>query len=132
MKSYANEKHTMFNTGNFCKTIDTINGKYSWVNNQNKSFYSQALRQLPINDYSTILRDNIDAAQKFLQSYMSLDVALTISKDYTNNVATADVNQTGDLQYGSGGNKSTSSDRKMLLLGAGILGVLFFIKKKKK
>lgn len=131
MKSYANEKHKFYNTGNFCSTIDTINGKYSWVNNQNKSLYSQALRQLPINDYSTILRDNIDAAQKFLQSYMSLEIAVTISNDYTDNVATADVNQTG-LQYGSGSNKLTSSDRKMLLLGAGILGILFIIKKKKK
>ena len=113
MKSYANDKHTMFNTGNFCKTIDTINNKYSSINSYNRVLYQKALLALPKEDFA-------------------IDVGLTISEDYTNNVATADVNQTGGLQYGSGSNKSTSSDRKMLLLGAGILGVLLFIKKKKK
>ena len=129
MKSYANDEHTMFNTGNFCKTIDTINGKYSYVNRQNRSFYSQALRQLPISDFADILRDNITAANKFISSYEAIDVGITISEDYTSNVATADINQTG-LQYGSGNNKSASSEKKMLLLGAGILGVIFIMKKK--
>lgn len=131
MKSYANDEHTMFNTGNFCKTIDTINGKYSYVNRQNRSFYSQALRQLPISDFADILRDNITAANKFISSYEAIDVGITISEDYTSNVATADINQTG-LQYGSGNNKSASSEKKMLLLGAGILGVIFIMKKQKK
>ena len=94
--------------------------------------YQKALSVLPKEDFAKILTDNIDAATVFIDDFTANDVGITISEDYTNNVATADVNQTGGLQYGSGGNKSTSSDRKMLLLGAGILGVLFFIKKKKK
>lgn len=131
MKSYANEKHKFWNTGNFCSTIDTINGKYSWVNNQNKSLYSQALRQLPTSDFAQIVNDNIVIANNFIKDFTAIDVGITISEDYTNNVATADVNQT-ELQYGSGENKSTTSDRKMLFLGVGILGVLLLIKKKKK
>ncbi|MGM9819553.1 MAG: hypothetical protein ACI3Z9_01955 [Candidatus Onthomorpha sp.] len=132
MKSYANEKHKFYNTGNFCSTIDTINGKYSWVNNQNKSLYSQALRQLPTSDFADILRDNITAATDFISKFEAVDIGITISEDYTDNVATADINQTGGLQYGNGSNKSMTSDKKMLLLGAGILGILFIIKKKKK
>lgn len=132
MKSYANDKHTMFNTGNFCKTIDTINNKYSSINSYNRALYQKALLALLKEDFAQIINDNIVIANEFITNFTAIDVGLTISEDYTNNVATADVNQTGGLQYGSGSNKSTSSDRKMLLLGAGILGVLFFIKKKKK
>ena len=132
MKSYANEKHIWLNTGNFCQTIDAINYMYSNINSYNRVLYQKALSVLPKEDFAKILTDNIDAATVFIDDFTANDVGITISKDYTNNVATADVNQTGDLQYGSGGNKSTSSDRKMLLLGAGILGVLFFIKKQKK
>lgn len=131
MKSYANEKHKFWNTGNFCSTIDTINGKYSWVNNQNKSFHAQILKQVPQKGFSEALNDNIVAANEFLTEFTANDVGITISQDYTDNVATADVNQTG-LQYGSGGNKSTTSDRNMLLIGIALLAVLLFIKKKKK
>lgn len=131
MKSYANEKHKFWNTGNFCSTIDTINGKYSWVNNQNKSLYSQILKQVPEKGFSEALNDNIVAANEFITEFTANDVGITISQDYTDNVATADVNQTG-LQYGSGGNKSTTSDKNMLLIGIALLGVLLFIKKKKK
>lgn len=132
MKSYANEKHIWLNTGNFCETINTINNKYSSINSYNRALYQKALLALPKEDFAQIINDNIVIANEFITNFTAIDVGLTISKEYTNNVATADVNQTGGLQYGSGGNKSTTSDRKMLLLGAGILGVLFFIKKKKK
>lgn len=131
MKSYANEKHIWLNTGNFCETIDTINGKYSYVNGQNRSFYAQILRQVPQEGFSEALNDNIVAANEFITEFTANDVGMTISQDYTDNVATADVNQTG-LQYGSGGNKSTTSDRNMLLIGIALLGFLLFIKKKKK
>ena len=129
MKSYANEKHIWLNTGNFCETIDTINNKYSSINSYNRALYQKALLALPKEDFADILRDNITAANKFISSYEAIDVGITISEDYTSNVATADINQTG-LQYGSGNNKSASSEKKMLLLGAGILGVIFIMKKK--
>ena len=131
MKSYANEKHIWLNTGNFCETIDTINNKYSSINSYNRALYQKALLALPKEDFADILRDNITAANKFISSYEAIDVGITISEDYTSNVATADINQTG-LQYGSGNNKSASSEKKMLLLGAGILGVIFIMKKQKK
>lgn len=131
MKSYANDKHNMLNTPNFNHVIDTINGKYSYVNGQNRSFYAQILKQVPEKGFSEALNDNIVAANEFITEFTANDVGITISQDYTDNVATADVNQTG-LQYGSGGNKSTTSDKNMLLIGIALLGVLLFIKKKKK
>ncbi|MGM9820000.1 MAG: hypothetical protein ACI3Z9_04245, partial [Candidatus Onthomorpha sp.] len=131
MKSYANDKHTMFNTGNFCDTIDAINYIYSKINSDNREKYQKALSLLNNRGFSEVLDDNIVIAHNFIKNFEAVDVGITISQDYTDNVATADVNQTG-LQYGSGGNKSTTSDRNMLLIGVGLLAVLLFIKKKKK
>ena len=131
MKSYANEKHIWLNTGNFCQTIDAINYMYSNINSYNRVLYQKALSLLNNRGFSEVLDDNIVIAHNFIKSFETVDVGITISQDYTDNVATADINQTG-LQYGSGGNKSTTSDKNMLLIGIALLGVLFFIKKKKK
>lgn len=131
MKSYANEKHKFYNTGNFCSTIDAINDTYSTINSYNRALYQKALLALPKDDFAQIVNDNIVIANNFIKDFTAIDVGITISEDYTNNVATADVNQMG-LQYGSGENKSTTSDRQMLFLGVGILGVFLLLKKKKK
>lgn len=114
--------------------VNTINTVYSGVNYINRILYQKGLNAYqPERDFKQILHENIAEASKWLKETRAITASKQLSERFTAELApTVRRINTGEEQYNPPEKNATKSDGKMLLIGAAILGGIYFIKKRKK
>lgn len=119
------------------QAVKTINEVYSGVNYINRILYQKGLNAYqPDRDYKQILHENIEEASKWLKKTRAISASEDVSEHFTTSglaSSVKDINKTPNQDQNDptdNNNKiATKSNTKILLIGAAILGAIYFIKK---